>query len=125
MTLHHVVEIVVACAVGLVKLVGTLVGDLLGELVSEGLFELVKAPFRRKDRRRALTGLEREADERRREFWAEALSAASSRTRDRAEPDPHVLTLRKRPTPPREAMTRSPAGPGGGAYRPPRRSTSG
>ena len=124
MTLHHVLGLAVAGAVGLVKLVGAFLGELLGEVVSDGILALVLAPFRRKQRPRMLSGLQREAEETRRALWAEVLATARARTPG-PEPDPHVLRLRKSPTPRREAKIRSPADPGGGAFRPPRRSTGG
>ena len=125
MTLHHATEIAAAGAVGILKLLGSGLAEMLGDALVEGVAELVKAPFRRGRSPRKLTGLERDAEERRIQFWSEVLTEARRRTSEQPDPDPHHLKLPRVPRLPRADWARSPDGPGDGACPPRRRSTGG
>ena len=122
MAAHHVVELVVSGVVCGGKLILWGVGETLGEAIVEGVLELVKAPFRRRNKR---VEPEREAKGRRSDDWAVAVAEARAQTPERPAPDPHILKLRRIPTPPRAGPARCRAGRGDGAFPPPGRSTGG
>jgi hypothetical protein len=102
MTLHHAAELAVA---GGVVVLSWLLSAVLRSLVGGLLHALARPllnPLLRRLRPPLLTGLEgleKDAEERERRFWAEILAEARSRTPVRPDPDPHLLKLSRIPAP--------------------------
>ena len=102
MTLHAAAELAVAGGIVVLSwLLSAVLRFFVGGLLRV-LAELLLKPLLRRLRPPLLTGLEgleKEAEERQRRYWAEVLAEARSRTPEWPDPDPHLLKLSRIPAP--------------------------